>query len=498
MDGESRDHLLRSAWELDPFEDRVLALSEISQRIGPDHRRRSPLPAALPYTLRNLAAAARRVSWARGGGATTLPGKVVLQSEPRALRLLARRMPEGCVLVSGTNGKTTTASMIAAILRAAGLDVVHNRAGSNMHWGVATAMLEQRGEIGVFEVDEAWLPILAMELSPRLIVLGNLFRDRLDGYGELDALATAWRAMLAGGARTTLVLNADDAVVASLGSTPSERGRHPTFFFGVEDRAQDLPETEHTADSIRCPVCDEPLFFDARLLSHLGHYRCEACGAKRPRPAIKADEVVFDGLSGSSFSIDAQTGKLDLSLGLPGLYNVYNALAATGAALALGVEPASISPALKAFAPVFGRGERIQAGATTLLILLMKNPAGANELLRTLSRDASSGLDLLMALNDGPADGRDVSWIWDADFEVLRSRVRRVVCTGGRAAELALRLKYAGWPLSRMVVDDDLPSALDQGLTEAPDRLIVLPTYSALLALHIELEHRGLASPYWV
>ncbi len=346
MDGESRDHLLRSAWELDPFGDRVLALSEISQRIGPDHRRPSQTPAALPYTLRNLAAAARRVSWARGGGATTLPGKVVLQSSPRALRLLARRMPEGCVLVSGTNGKTTTASMIAAILRTVGLDVVHNRAGSNAHWGVATAMLEQRGDIGVFEVDEAWLPILAMELSPRVIVLGNLFRDRLDAYGELDALATAWETMLAGGARTTLVLNADDAVVAGLGSAPSERGRHPTFFFGVEDRGQDRPETEHTADSIRCPACDEPLFFDTRLLSHLGHYHCDACGAKRPRPAIGADEVVFDGLSGSSFSIDGGAGKLDLSLRLPGLYNVYNALAATGAALALGVEPASISSAL--------------------------------------------------------------------------------------------------------------------------------------------------------
>ena len=482
-----------------PARDRVLALSEISERIGPDRRRPSPSSAALPYTLKNLAGAARRVSWARGGGATTLPGKVALQQAPRALR--RPRPPgclEGCVLVSGTNGKTTTASMIAAILRRAGLDVAHNRAGSNTHWGVATAMLEQRGEIGVFEVDEAWLPILAMELAPRAIVLGNLFRDRLDSYGELDALATAWRKMLTGGARTTLVLNADDAVVASLGSIRSERGRHPTLFFGVEDRAQGLPQTEQTADSIRCPACDEPLLFDARLLSHLGHYRCGACGAKRPSPEIKADGVVFDGLTGSSFSIDGETDRLDLSLGLPGLYNVYNALAATGAALALGVEPALISPALSAFAPVFGRGERIRAGATTLLILLMKNPAGANELLRNLSRDASPHLDLLIALNDEQADGRDVSWIWDTDFEMLQGRVRQVVCSGGRAADLALRLKYAGWPLSRVVVEDDLPSALDRGLEDAPDRLIVLPTYSALLALHGELEHRGFASPYWV
>ena len=497
MHGESRDHLLRSAWELDRAEDRVPVLSEISRRIGPAGRRPSSPRATLPYTLRNLGAAARRVSWARGGGATTLPGKVVLQSSPRALRLLGRRLPEGCVLVSGTNGKTTTAAMVAAILRTTGLDVVHNRAGSNTHWGVATAMLEQRGDIGVFEVDEAWLPVLAMELEPRVIVLGNLFRDRLDVYGELDALATAWRTMLAGAVRATLVLNADDALVANLGSR-IEGGRHPALLFGVEDRGQDRPETEHTVDSIRCPDCDEPLLFEARLLSHLGHYRCDACGARRPRPEIGAGEVVIDGLSGSSFSIDGGAGRLDLRLRLPGLYNVYNALAATGASLALGAEPASISPTLNAFAPVFGRGERVRAGATTLLIMLMKNPAGANELLRTLGGDASSGLDLLIALNDEPADGRDVSWIWDADFEVLRSRVRRVVCSGGRAAELALRLKYAGWPMSRMVVDGDLPSALDRGLGEAPDRLFVLPTYSALLALHIELERRGLASPYWV
>jgi lipid II isoglutaminyl synthase (glutamine-hydrolysing) len=497
MDNESRDRLLRSAWELSPFEQKVQALSEIANRIGPDRRSSSPAPIPLPYTLWNLAAAARRVSWARGGGATTLPGKVVLQSAPRTLRLLARRMPEGCIIVSGTNGKTTTASMIAAVLRSVGLDVVHNRAGSNGPWGVATAMLEQRGEIGVFEVDEAWLPIVAMELAPRVIVLGNLFRDRLDGYGELDALATAWRTMLRGEDRATLVLNADDAVVANLGSDPYRRGRPPSFFFGVEDRALGLTGTEQAVDSIRCPVCEEPLHFDTRLLSHLGHYRCDACGNKRPRPAVRGSEIVFDGISGSSFSIEAEAGKLNLDLRLPGLYNVYNALAAASATSAIGIERSSISRALSAFVPVFGRGERIRAGATTLMILLMKNPAGANELLRTLSRDASPRMNLLMALNDEPSDGRDVSWIWDADFEVLRHRIGQVICSGRRAAELALRLKYADWPVSRMVVDDHLASALDRGLRETPERLVVLPTYSALLDLHIELERRGLVGPYW-
>ncbi len=314
MNPEDRDRLLRFAWELPPFEDQVVALSEIAQSIGPAHRSSSSSPKNLPYTLGRLADAARHVSWARGGGATTLPGKVVLQRAPHALRLLARRLPQRCVLVSGTNGKTTTASMIAAILREAGHTVTHNRAGANMPSGVATALLEQPGEIGVFEVDEAWLPIVAAELSPGVIVLGNLFRDRLDGYGELDALATAWEAMVAGSLQAQLVLNSDDAVIANLVSHGTGNGRPPASFFGVEDRALSLPEAEHTADSIRCRVCEEPLRFDARMLSHLGHYRCDACGTSRPNPDVWADGVRFDGILGSSFSIEGGADRLDLNL----------------------------------------------------------------------------------------------------------------------------------------------------------------------------------------
>jgi UDP-N-acetylmuramyl tripeptide synthase len=387
--------------------------------------------------------------------------------------------------------------MIAAILREAGRAVTHNRAGANMPSGVATALLEQPGEIGVFEVDEAWLPVVAAELSPVAIVLGNLFRDRLDGYGELEALATAWEAMVGIQPHTRLILNADDAVIASLGQLVGGGDRFPASFFGVEDRALSLPEAEHAADSIRCRSCAEPLVFANRMLSHLGHYRCDACGNTRPEAAVRADAVRFDGIAGSSFAIERGADRLEVDLRLPGLYNVYNALAAAAATLALGVEPASISRSLASFAPVFGRGELVRAEATDVLILLMKNPAGANELLRTIERDTSPSFDLLIALNDGGADGRDVSWIWDADFEVLRGRIGRVICSGSRAAELALRLKYAGWPLCRMTVDPGIASALGRGIAAAPERLVVLPTYSALLELHAELAARGLASPFW-
>jgi UDP-N-acetylmuramyl tripeptide synthase len=212
---------------------------------------------------------------------------------------------------------------------------------------------------------------------------------------------------------------------------------------------------------------------------------------------VSAEDVRVDGISGSRFSIRLGLDQLDVELRLPGLYNVYNALAAGGAARALGVGIDQISNALAAFEPVFGRGERVRAGSTEVVVLLMKNPAGANELLRTLEREAASRLDLLIALNDGHADGRDISWIWDADFESLAAGVGHVVCSGRRAAELALRLKYAEWPVSRIVVEPDISLALDRAAERSGDRLIALPTYTALLELHAELANRGYVRPFW-
>ncbi len=494
---ENRDRLLRRAWNLPPLGDNVGTISEIAQAIGPAPRSRPPTPPGLPYTLRSLAAAAHHVSRAQGGGGTTHPGQVVLSRAPNALRALSRRQSECCILVSGTNGKTTTASMLAAILREAGHAVTHNRAGANVPAGVVTALLEEPSDYGVFEVDEAWLPVVAAELTPDLVVLANLFRDRLDGYGELDALADAWEAMVRGGLRARLVLNADDPTVAALGSAGAEGHVGAVSYFGIEDREVGLPDSEHAVDSARCRGCDGPLHYETRILSHMGHHRCDSCGTARPLPLVAAEEIRIDGLSGSRFTIGVSGDRLDARLELPGLYNVYNALAAAAAAHALGIGPGPITSALAAFEPVFGRGERVRAGSTNLVVLLMKNPAGANELLRALAGDASPPLDLLIALNDGQADGRDVSWIWDADFEALGPLVGRVVCSGRRAAELALRLKYAEWPLSRLEVEPEMPAALDLAIERSGDRVIALPTYSALLELHAELAGRGLVRPFW-
>jgi UDP-N-acetylmuramyl tripeptide synthase len=424
---------------------------------------------------------------------------VLLRLEPDAIARLGADLDRGATIVSATNGKTTTAGMIAAVLAADGRRPVHNRAGSNMTWGVATALLEQRGREGLFEVDEAWLPRVVEQLDPKLIVLGNLFRDQLDRYGEMEALADEWaRVVAARGGRGGLVLNADDPLIADLGRDSEERPRQGVVYFGIEDESQALPELQHAFDAKHCRRCGHPYAYRRAFVGHLGHYACPNCGAARPHPEVAATKIELRGMNGSSSTIRTPAGELRLELPLPGLYNVYNALAAVAAGLELGVEPERIAAALGEVRAAFGRVETIEVAGVPVSILLIKNPAGANEVLRTLRLEAAGEpVDLWIALNDRIADGRDVSWIWDADFELLAGGVRRVVCAGTRAPEMALRLKYAGWPTESIVVVPAIEDSLDQAVADAPRRLFALPTYTALLELRTLLAERGLAREFW-
>jgi lipid II isoglutaminyl synthase (glutamine-hydrolysing) len=441
---------------------------------------------------RPLARAVRAASRRSGrGGGTTAPGRLLLRLDPGALSRMATELESGSVLVSATNGKTTTAAMIAACLERAGQPVVHNRAGSNMAWGVATALLDAGrapGQLGLFEVDEAWLPTVADQLEPRLLLLSNLFRDQLDRYGELELLADRWAELVAGlDGRARFVLNADDPLVADLG-----RGRERVTYFGVEDDSQALPGMQHAADSKHCRNCGAAYVYEAVYLGHLGRYRCPNCGRERPEPAVAATLVRLEGMRGSHVKVRTPHGELELDLPLPGLYNVYNAVAAVATALELGVPHGVVDEALEGFGGAFGRVETIPMAGRLVSILLVKNPAGANEVLRTLTLE-DGRLDLWLALNDRIADGRDVSWIWDADFEVLAGRVRRATCTGTRAEEMALRLKYAGID-AELEVDRDLERSLDAAVAgAAARRLYALPTYTALLELRDLLARRGLA-----
>jgi lipid II isoglutaminyl synthase (glutamine-hydrolysing) len=448
------------------------------------------------FAARAVGAASRA---SRRGGGTTLPGRLLLRLDPAAIARLGRELERGATLVSATNGKTTTAGILAAMLNADGRRPVHNRAGSNMTWGIATALLEQRGEEGLFEVDEAWLPRVAEQLDPRLIVLGNLFRDQLDRYGETDALADAWaRTVAARIGRCRFALNADDPLIADLGRDAEGARREGVIYFGVDDVSQALPELQHAFDARRCRRCGRPYLYERAFVGHLGHYSCPGCGASRPSPDVAATRIELHGMEGSTVALRIPGEELELRLPLPGLYNVYNALAAISAGLELGIEPQRIAAGVAAARGAFGRVETITVRGRSVSILLIKNPAGANEVLRTLRLEAAdSKLDLWIGLNDGIADGRDVSWIWDADFELLAGGVRRITCAGTRAPEMALRLKYAGWPPGAIVVDRDIRRSLDRAVAEAPARLFALPTYTALLELHRGLSSRGLTKDFW-
>ena len=449
---------------------------------------------------RLLARAAGTASRASGrGGGTTLPGRLLLRLAPDAIARLGAPLGGRVTLISATNGKTTTAGMVSALLAADGRRPVHNRAGSNMTWGIATALLEQSGEEGLFEVDEAWLGRVVDQLDPGLIVLGNLFRDQLDRYGEIEKLADDWaRTVAARTGRGRFALNADDPLVADLGRDADGRRREGVLYFGVEDASQALPELQHAFDAKHCRRCGHPYAYERAFVGHLGHYSCPSCGATRPEPEVAATAIELRGMSGSAVTVRTPAGELRLNLPLPGLYNVYNALAAIAAGLQLGVEPERIATALSEARGAFGRVETVPVEGRDVSILLIKNPAGANEVLRTLRLEGGDGgLDLWIALNDRIADGRDVSWIWDADFELLAGAVRRVTCAGTRAPEMALRLKYAGWPEEAIVVEDEIDASLDAAVAAAPGRLFALPTYTALMELHRLLSSRGLTREFW-
>ncbi len=460
-----------------------------------------------------LARAVATLSRLRGGGATSVPGKVLLGLDANAIGALGARLRRGSVLVSATNGKTTTAAMAASILEQAEVPLVHNAAGANMASGIATALLDATrrrghidGELGLFEVDELWLDAVAAQLRPHAILLGNLFRDQLDRYGELERIAERWASAVE---TDRLVLNADDPLVADLG-----RERSNTLYFGVDDDSLALSGMAHAADAKHCRRCGAPYVFASVYLGHLGHYRCEQCGQARPTPAVSASDVALEGVRSASFTLRTPTGEARVGLALPGLYNVYNALGAAALATALDVPLESIVAGLHSARAAFGRAEsvtlarsRARNGAAggqraecsrELRILLVKNPAGANEVLRTLALEPGEH-DLLGILNDKIADGRDVSWIWDADFELLAGRVRSFTCSGTRAPELAVRIKYAGVEPGRIHVRPDLRAALEEavadGAGEAP--LYALPTYTAMLSLRELLAERGEVSSSW-
>jgi UDP-N-acetylmuramyl tripeptide synthase len=521
-----------------------------SQRRPP--RRRSSLGAGMAVVAGRAAGAlSRRLHL---GGGTSIVGVVAQRVYPDIVGHLASQLEYGSVLVTGTNGKTTTSSFIAAILHDAGLRVWRNREGSNLVRGVASSLviralpngrLRRAGRaISIFEIDEATLPQITPVVSPRVAVFTNLFRDQLDRYGEVDSVVARWQQAISNlPASTTLVLNADDPATAHLGESFAGKA----LYYGIDDLSLDLlaqhegTGRHQTLDTRTCPQCGTDYTYDVHFYSHMGHYQCPKCGLKRPQPDVRAIHVQPDSFDRLRIQVAAGMQEREIVIPLPGFYNIYNALAALTAALALNVDWEPIITGIEQSKPVFGRGERIQAEGRTLRLLLAKNPTGFNEVLRTLFSDGIPR-HVLFVLNDNIADGQDISWIWDVDFERVVGQTKTLVVSGTRALDLALRLKYAGVAPEDLTLIPPAPLralrqealrkgrtrrsrgkgretvatqeqaadpagarayglknalALALGQTPVGETLFVVPTYTGLLAIHHELEQRGLTPHYW-
>lgn len=464
---------------------------------------------ALPLMRRAAAVAAAKVAAGlsrrfRLGGGTALPGLVAERIDPEIIAGLASGLGRGNVLVTGTNGKTTTARLLRNIVHAAGMETVANRAGSNMMRGIAAALVDSAGwggefeaserKLGVFEVDEATVPEAAWAVRPRAALFTNLFRDQLDRYGEVEYVADVWRKAVAAWPKlAVLILNADDPAVASLG----KKATGPVVYYGLEDAARGEGALEHAADARWCPACGAELVYSAVFYGHLGHWRCEGCANERPKPDVVVTQVTALA-DGTGMAIRLPEGPLIIRTPLMGLYNVYNVLAAAAAAAALGIRKPAIEQGIGSFTAAFGRQERLTVGGRDVQVMLAKNPAGLNQVLRTITAVDNGERDLVFFLNDDIADGRDISWIWDVDFELLAGKTRAVTASGRRAWDMALRLKYAGLePVLR--VEADTAEALAASLRDTPGgrTLYVIPTYTAMLEVRDILARRAGRGAFW-
>ncbi len=427
-----------------------------------------------------------------GHGGSSLPGLVALRLQSNVLRDLSLRLRKGTVVITGTNGKTTTAAMARRILTENHWHLVSNHNGANLLAGLTTAFMRDRqhliprADLALLEVDEATMPRAAVALSPQVIVVTNVFRDQLDRYGELaTTLRFIQRGIDALSAGGTIVLNADDPQVAYLGI-----GRSNVVYFGAEPTGSASTSAYDASDSDRCPRCGERLQYRRRFYAHIGDYRCPSCQYERPTPSVTVTPT-GDGRA----LMSGEFGEISVTMPLPGLYNLYNAAAATAISSVLGIPAASIPLALVDMPAAFGRMESVVIDSDTKLwIALVKNPVGFNQVIETMTQ-TTRRTHALLVINDRYADGRDVSWLWDVDFErpSLGESIGHWWISGVRAWDMAVRLKYAGIAESTIVVIPAVQDALAAAIEGSRGSILyVLPTYTALLEVRDLLTHQGL------
>lgn len=430
--------------------------------------------------------AGKIASWlSRLGGnqGSSLPGLIARRICPGILVKLAAQVSKGIIVITGTNGKTTTSNMIAQVLLVAGCKVINNQEGANLVTGVTASFIRKSSlwgkidcDYAVLEVDEASFQGVATEVQPQVVVLTNFFRDQLDRYWEVDKIIALINTTLQKMPGTRLVLNADDPLVAQF---RDETGL-PCFFYGL-GRYERAPGVSSRVREARfCPFCGAPLVYSNFYYSQLGTYRCAGCSFARPEAQVEALEPSLErGLTTSPVVYDSS--RVFLTLRTQGLPNLYNALAAFAVGLVLEFEVENILRALSGYTPVSGRMEAFTFHGKPVYLNLVKNPAGFNEGLAVLLDEKGCLRDVLFAINDLDADGRDISWLWDVDFEVLAEDSHlSFVCTGRRGEEMALRLKYAGVSTERIELGRDLRTSIRKVLTGSGERAYLYATYTAL------------------
>ena len=444
------------------------------------------------------------------GAATTMPGQVALRLDTNLLADLAAQLRYGVILIAGTNGKTTTTKMLAQLLEQQGYSLITNASGANLVSGLTAILLQStdwqgqvHADFGLFEVDEATLPHVLRAVQPRALVLLNLFRDQLDRYGELNAIATKWRAALERlPAATTVVVNGDDPTLAAISEGIAAR----RVAFGLDDPNPlfHLAAVPHAADATVCRACGRDLAYATLYSAHLGDWRCDGCGRRRPELDVVGREIALEGVDALRVTVERRGDRpasLPLRVAVPGLYNVYNTVAAVAATSTFGVPDAAIERAMADFRSAFGRIERVSFRGRTIVMALVKNPVGFNETLRMLTVGSGGlGVPTLIAINDLTADGRDVSWLWDVDFELLATGDGPLYTTGIRGTDMANRLKYAGVPAARLhPLEDDLARGLQAFVEQVPEGQVgyVLPTYTAMLGLRRTLADLGAVESFW-
>jgi UDP-N-acetylmuramyl tripeptide synthase len=457
---------------------------------------------ALAITAGKLAGATGRLL--RIGGGTSLPGMIARRIDPDVLKSVVGASKAKKIVVTGSNGKTTTARMIAAIAAASGSRVSQNRTGSNLLQGVTSVAVNFADIFGrldsdvlLFEIDEATIPLAVPEIQPDVVIITNIFRDQLDRYGELYSVAAALNKMLEDlPASATILLNGNDPQVASFG----QHARAKRLFFGLETLEVGTPVPEQSADVIRCIHCNSDFVYEVAYMSHLGIYRCPECGYTLPPLDIAASAVKLadDGEGPSHVVMRTPLGNMKFTIPLPGLHNVYNATAAIGAAIAADFDLDKAQTAFTELKPAFGRLEKVTAGDKTIYLTFVKNPTSFNLMLRLIAQHPGKK-HLLLAASHTVVDGEDFAWLWDVEVEEIAADILDVVCSGNKPEELAMRLKYAEVPTERVRTIPDREAALDAALknVEPGGTLYIMSSYTPTHELRRIMQKRGWVKHFW-